>query len=94
MAKQQLLNPDQYKADEIRQRAAEVVDALSDPDTQKRLKTLSEALAKLKVSNAKPRKIKSQRKRAHRPGWVLKAVVAVMIEQAKPLHVVEVSCTR
>jgi len=76
--------------DEIQKRVSNLLDALSDPDTQKKLKALSEALAKLKRSNAKPRQIKSQRKRAHRPGWVTKAVVEVMVEQAKPLHVVEV----
>jgi len=90
MSKQQCLDSNHADPDEIQERVADVIKALSDPDTQKRLRTLSEELAKLRASKAKPRKIKSQRKRAHRPGWVVKAVIEVMAGQVKALHVVEI----
>jgi DNA primase len=90
MTKQQPSDSDRDDADEIQQRVSDVIDALSDPDTQKRLKILSKELVKLRASNAKPRKIKSQRKRAKRPGWVVKAVIEVMTGQTQPLHVVEI----
>jgi hypothetical protein len=80
MTKQQPSDSDRDDADEIQQRVSDVIDALSDP----------KELVKLRASNAKPRKIKSQRKRAKRPGWVVKAVIEVMTGQTQPLHVVEI----
>ncbi len=67
-----------------------VLRVLAAPECTSRLRYLAKRLAALKVSDARPRTIKSQRQRARRPGWVVDAVARVMAGQGEPMRVAQV----
>lgn len=68
---------------------AEVTKVLAAAD-RPRLSYLAKRLKRLRTSDAKPRAIKRQRKRDRRPGWVRDAVLAVLVEEARPMRAIEI----
>lgn len=60
--------------------------ALSSHDLQRSLGHLAKKLARLRASDAPPRAITSQRRRARRPGWVQDAVVRVLADHEGPMR--------
>jgi hypothetical protein len=71
-------------------RVVAVLRALATPEIISGLSYLAKRLAALKASDAQPRAIRSQRKRARRPGWVVDAVARVMADQEEPMRVAQV----
>jgi hypothetical protein len=68
---------------------AEVTKVLGSVD-RSRLSYVAKRLKRLRASDAQPRKIKSQRKRSRRPGWVLDAALRVFADQDGPMRVEQV----
>lgn len=65
---------------------SEVVGALSSRELQDSLRRLVEKLAAVRESGESRHQSKSCRQRPRRPGWVLKAVVQVMVDRAEPMR--------
>lgn len=65
---------------------ADLLGALGDRETRSSLSHLAERLTALKASDALPQAIRRQRQRAHRPGWVMDAVVRVLADEGGPMH--------
>jgi hypothetical protein len=72
--------------DDTDERVVAVLRALAAPERISGLRYLAQRLAALKASDARPRTIRSQRKRARRPGWVVDAVVRVLADDGGPMH--------
>jgi hypothetical protein len=68
---------------------AEVAKVLAAAD-RPRLSYLAKRLRRLRASDARPRAIMRQRKRDQRPGWLRDAVLAVMADADRPMHVGDV----
>jgi hypothetical protein len=69
---------------------SELLAALAAQEARSGLSRLAEKLAGLRASDAQPRAITSRRLRPRRPGWVLDAVRAVMVDQAGPMRAAHV----
>lgn len=63
---------------------------LSNQEVQWSLSHLARKLARLRASDALPRPITSQRRRARRPGWVQDAVVRVLADHEGPMRPTQV----
>jgi hypothetical protein len=68
---------------------SEVTKVLAATD-HSRLSYVAQQLRRLRASDTQPRVVRSRRKRARRPGWVLEAVQTVMAEQARPMRAPQV----
>jgi len=68
---------------------SEATKALASND-RSRLSHLAQQLRRLRATDIQPRVVTSRRKRARRPGWVLKAVRTVMAEQTQPMRALQV----
>jgi hypothetical protein len=64
---------------------AEVTNVLASVD-RSRLSYVANQLKRLRASDAPPRVIKSQRQRDRRPGWVIDAVVRVLVDEGRPMR--------
>jgi hypothetical protein len=62
------------------------VERLSNQEVQGRLAHLSEKLAGLRGGGSGPRPAVPQRLRARRPGWVLSAIVQVLVDKGAPMR--------
>jgi DNA invertase Pin-like site-specific DNA recombinase len=63
---------------------------LSNQEVQSSLSHLARKLAQVRGSDAPPRTIPSQRRRAQRPGWVLDTVVQILADRAEPMRLMDI----
>jgi hypothetical protein len=68
----------------------EVLVALAGQEARARLGRLAKKTASVRASDAPPRAITSQRRRARRPGWVHDAVVRVLVDHGGPMRATHV----
>lgn len=54
------------------------------------LSYVAKRLARLRASDAPPRAIRRQRQRDYRPGWVIEAVVRVLVDQGGPMRATQI----
>ena len=69
---------------------AELVGILGSHETQTALARLAKRLAEVRARGGAVRVPSCHRKRARRPGWVLKAVVQVLADQGGPMRVKDI----
>lgn len=67
-----------------------VLAALANQEARACLDRLAKKLARLRISDAAPRVIKSCRKRTRRPGWVRDAVVQALADHGGPMRVADI----
>jgi len=62
----------------------------SNHDLQTSLRRLAGKLADLRAGGGPRRRPESRRQRARRPGWVLKAVVEVLVDRREPMRATDI----